>query len=72
MLRGTYEPRRERWAFFDFLDTKETRTDRKGNKYEYNLSTKEIKKQNPGSPAKFRVGSADSTQEFEKIVNKSS
>ena len=57
-------------GLFDLLDAKETRTDSKGNKYEYNLSTKEVKKQNPGSPTKFRIGSADSTKEFEGIVKK--
>ncbi len=57
-------------GLFDFLDTKEKRTDKRGNTYEYNLSTGEIKKQNPGSPAKFRIGSADSTREFEERVKK--
>lgn len=58
-------------GFFDiFKGPKETRTDRRGNTYEYNLRTKEIKKQNPGSIAKFRIGSADSTKEFEDRVKK--
>ncbi len=50
------------------MGLKETRTDGKGNTYEYNLSTKEIKKQNPGSIAKFRVGSANSTKEFDAML----
>lgn len=59
-------------GLFDFLNPKETRTDKRGNKYEYNLSTGEIKKQNPGSPAKFRIGSAGSTKEFEERVKRES
>jgi len=57
-------------GLFDFLDAKETRTDGRGNKYEYNLSTGEVKAQNPGSPAWFRVGFVDSTKEFEDRVKK--
>ncbi|KKL09001.1 hypothetical protein LCGC14_2570220 [marine sediment metagenome] len=52
-----------------FGGPKEVRKDREGNTYEYNLSTKEIKKQNPGSPVKFRVGYAESTERFLESVD---
>jgi len=51
-----------------FGGLKEIRKDKKGNTYEYDLRTGAIKKQNPGSTAKFRIGSADSTKEFEARV----
>lgn len=57
-------------GLLDFFDAKETRIDKQGNRYEYNLTTKEIKKQNPGSIAWFRIGSAASTKEFEEVVKK--
>ena len=55
---------------FLFAGPKETRTDSRGNTYEYDLSSKKVKKQTPGSITKFDVGYAESTKEFEDKVKK--
>ena len=54
-------------GLFDFLDTKEKRKDKRGNEYTYNLTTGEIKKDN--GVHKYRVGSANNTNEFKKKVD---
>lgn len=55
-------------GLFDWMDCKEERKDKKGNKYIYNLSTKEIKKDN--GRQKYRIGFADTTEEFKMLVEK--
>ena len=52
---------------FSWLDAKETKTGKDGNKYTYNLTTREVIKDN--GRQEYRVGFADNTNEFLEIVN---